>query len=374
MIRTNEHIIALYDVTDQNNRQPLHIMNSDETENGVSMDELSGEKSFHHNLKFGGRDWRFVFAPKGGNLPVEHPSYPWLAAIVVLLVISLVGLYFTMTVQRSAYAQQIALSQELAEARDRAEQANWAKSNFLNIMSHELRTPLTVILGYTPILTCPKNIPSVKRLMQSLENKSAKQSEIEGHLGEIFDDIAKYAGKMTSSGQHLLLLINDMLDLSKIEAGKMEIYPESISVDATVRSVVDQLIKSAEDKDLELLYETHGETVIAEEIRLKQILINLIGNSIKFTDVGSIKVMTKRRGSFVEFTVTDTGCGIPEDEFGEVFERFNQADDSATRKARGTGLGLSIARSLVELHGGEISVSSKLHAGSTFCFTIPVEQ
>ena len=254
-----------------------------------------------------------------------------------------------------------------------AEEATRAKSDFLNIMSHELRTPLTVILGYTPILSNPEKLPSVKRLMALVTQKDAAPADIKTCVEEVLGEFSKYVGKMDLSGKHLLSLINNMLDLSKIEAGQMDIKTQKISVDEIVQSTVQQFERHAKERGLTLTQETNGETVFADEVRLKQILINLVGNSIKFTDDGGIKVWTKRKGSYVEFSVTDTGCGIPDEEFSDIFERFRQLDQSSTRKAGGTGLGLAITKRLVELHGGEIDVSSELGKGTTFRFTIPRE-
>lgn len=260
------------------------------------------------------------------------------------------------------------------EIYSRAEEANRAKSDFLNIMSHELRTPLTVILGYTPILANPGKLPSTKRLMAMLESKEGSHADIQEGVLAVLGDISKYVEKMGKSGDHLLSLINDMLDLSKIEAGKMEIELKSISVDSIVGSVVEQFDKAASDKHLIIKQKTNGGTVFADEIRLKQILINLVGNAIKFTDSGSIILSTSHRGSVVEFQIKDTGCGISSTEFESVFDRFKQSDESDTRKAGGTGLGLAITKRLVEMHGGSISVFSEIDLGSTFRFTIPSDR
>lgn len=281
------------------------------------------------------------------------------------------------TVSRDS-AQKLASELEsqrtkLIRATEAAESANRAKSDFLNIMSHELRTPLTVILGYTPILSKPEKLPSVKRLKESLNQRETTHEEIEERVGEVLGEFTKYVGKMKLSGEHLLALINDMLDLSKIEAGEMNINCQNVSVDVVVQSTVHQFEREAEKRGLTLVQQTNGETVVADEVRLKQILINIIGNAIKFTNEGGIKVRTKQEGSYVEFSVSDTGCGIPKEDFGDVFERFRQLDESSTRKAGGTGLGLAITKRLVELHGGKIDVSSELGKGTTFCFTIPRE-
>ncbi|MBL4580483.1 MAG: hypothetical protein JKY29_01580 [Gammaproteobacteria bacterium] len=265
----------------------------------------------------------------------------------------------------------VGLLYNMANVYSKAEQASQDKSDFLNIVSHEFRTPLTVVLGYTPVLKNTRSLPSVKHLMGTLEHEILDRNEIERSLNTVLDEVAGYAEKMNSSGRHLLRLINDMLDISKFESGNFNLELQSVSIDATVAAVIDQFSKAAADKNLDLQFETHGEFVIADELRLTQILINLVGNSIKFTDSGSIKICTKYSGEFVECMVSDTGCGISESACSEVFERFKQADESATRKAGGTGMGLAIVRLLVDLHGGKVNLRSKAGEGSTFSFTIP---
>ena len=259
----------------------------------------------------------------------------------------------------------------LKKVQEAAEAANRAKTDFLNVMSHELRTPLTVILGFTPVLQNPKKLPSVKKLMGLIDTDIESHVEIENRLNEALDDIIKFVGKMDTSGKHLLALINDMLDLTKIESGKMELEFRPVHVDQLIEAIVEQFTNAAEAKNLALHYQTNGGSVFADDIRLRQILINLVGNAIKFTDAGSIEISTRQHEGFVEFSVKDTGCGIDGTELESVFERFKQADASSTRKAGGTGLGLAITKHLVELHNGNIEVSSNLGQGSTFKITIP---
>ncbi|PCJ23360.1 MAG: hypothetical protein COA96_11935 [SAR86 cluster bacterium] len=279
------------------------------------------------------------------------------------------------TLKKASYiCVLVGLLYNMANVYAKAEQASQAKSNFLNIVSHEFRTPLTVVLGYTPVLKNARNLPSVKNLVATLEAKDLDRDEIGKNINTVLDDVADYAEKMSSSGRHLLKLINDMLDISKFETGNFKLDLQSVSIDTMVGTIVEQFTKAAADKNLKLHYETNGEVVIADELRLTQILINLVGNSIKFTDSGSITIRTRSSGAFVECLVSDTGCGISESAFSEVFERFNQADESATRKAGGTGMGLAIVKLLVELHGGQVDFTSKVGKGSTFCFTIPTDQ
>lgn len=252
-----------------------------------------------------------------------------------------------------------------------AEEANRAKSDFLNIMSHELRTPLTVILGYTPLLANPRKLPATKNLLFALERKDISHEAITILLGNALDEYAKYVNKMDSSGKQLLTLINDMLDLSKIEANMMEIEPENVKVRQIFNNIERQFEKSVRDKGLELKVSSHNEEVFADERRLNQILINLIGNAIKFTEKGQIEIKSTANAEFIKFHVTDTGCGINKDSIKSVFDRFKQADTGTTRNIGGSGLGLAITKRLVELHGGKIKVTSKVNQGSSFSFTLP---
>lgn len=263
---------------------------------------------------------------------------------------------------------------ELKNAKEVAEAASRAKSDFLNVMSHELRTPLTVILGYTSFLGNPTVLPTVRKLIDKFDDQPQDSDEKRALFDAVLIELSSYAQKMTKSGKHLLTLINDMLDLSKVEAGKMELDAKPMSAGRLLSSVAEDFRLSAEAKGLKLIAEPgpDSDLIMADEMRLRQMLINLVGNAIKFTEAGSIKVWTRHKGPFVEFLVTDTGCGIPAGETENVFERFRQVDASSTRKAGGTGLGLAITKSLAELHGGEVAVESALGEGSTFSFTIPI--
>ncbi|MCU7923150.1 MAG: PAS domain S-box protein [Candidatus Thiodiazotropha sp. (ex Dulcina madagascariensis)] len=239
-----------------------------------------------------------------------------------------------------------AAEEALVQAKIDAEQSNRLKSEFLSMMSHELRTPLTVILGYLPLLKD--------------EDKLLVPSKIAG----IAEDIE-------SSGNHLLTLINDLLDISKIEAGKITLDRQARPTDEVVNSVIATLRPAADKKGLSLEGRADTSLVFADEVRIKQILINLIGNAIKFTDQGSITVTACRKDALVEFSVMDTGHGIPGKDLPSIFEKFSQVDSSSTRRTGGTGLGLAITKLLVELHGGSINAASTPGEGTEFIFTIP---
>jgi len=253
-----------------------------------------------------------------------------------------------------------------------ADQANRAKSDFLNIMSHELRTPLTVILGYTPLLSRPEKLPATKKLIEALDKKDIDTETISILLQNSLNDFSKYILKMDKSGKHLLSLINDMLDLSKIEANMMNIDPQPTSVDQITNSIKLQFEKTAQDKGILLNVISHGEYIYADERKVTQILINLVSNAFKFTENGSVSILTISSGGYVEFQVCDTGCGIEEADLSKIFNQFEQVDSTATRGIGGSGLGLTITKRLVELQGGKILVSSGVGIGTIFTFTLPI--
>ena len=242
---------------------------------------------------------------------------------------------------------------KLSVARQEADEANRAKSAFLANMSHELRTPLNAIIGYSDMLA-----EDAKTLGQA----------------QFSDDL----NKIHTSGQHLLSLISNILDLSKIEAGKMGVYLDKVDirrmvdeVGATVRSLIE---KGGNEYRIEFLNEPV--TILADELKLKQILINLLGNAAKFTENGKIELITRfGRDSdkdWVYFVVRDDGIGIPEDQSANLFSPFTQVDASSTRKFGGTGLGLSISRSYCNMMGGDLILSSEQGKGSCFEVRLPV--
>ena len=241
-------------------------------------------------------------------------------------------------------------NQELIIARKLAEEATVLKSQFLATMSHELRTPLNAIIGYTEI-------------------------QLEGMTGELTPEQEDYQRRVLANGEHLLALINDVLDISKIEAGRMEIVNNPFNVREWMNEIVLQNRGLAEGKGLEFAVDIDPqlpETIIGDAARLKQIVINLISNAIKFTEKGSVKVnLSQNDAQSWKITVTDTGIGIPAHAQDMIFDEFRQVDNTATRQYGGTGLGLAIVKKLVLMMGGKINLKSETGEGSTFTITIP---
>jgi PAS domain S-box-containing protein len=244
--------------------------------------------------------------------------------------------------------------EELRRTRDLAEAANLAKSRFLANMSHEIRTPMNAIIGMT-----------------HLALELAGDDQQHQHLETI-----------KSSAEHLLVLLNDILDVAKIEAGHIELESAPFTLRAALDDTEQAMKPRAEEKGLELSYTIDPgapDELVGDCHRLQQVIYNLVGNAIKFTEQGSIAVVVKPAELaddhvMLLFTVTDTGVGIPSDQHNEIFERFSQADTSSSRSHGGTGLGLAIARHLVALLGGSIWVESEPGRGSRFFFTASFER
>lgn len=243
------------------------------------------------------------------------------------------------------------LFEDSEHARQLADDANRQKSDFLSNMSHELRTPLNVIIGYS----------------HSVLNRPEMYGSVE--LPEVYQEVIR---TIMEAGQHLLGLITDILDLSKIEAGRMDL--ELAPIDPTpilqgIRATALGIVK--EGVKVRANYPNDLPPIMGDELRVRQILLNLVSNAAKFTEQGFITIDAKRQGEIILFSVADTGMGIPEDMRSLIFTRFQQARNT-TKKYRGTGLGLSISRELTRMHGGDIWFETEINKGTTFYFTMPI--
>jgi len=237
----------------------------------------------------------------------------------------------------------------LKEAREAAEAANRTKSNFLARMSHELRTPMNSVIGFAELI-------------------------LDGIYGDAPAAIREAVSEIQKSGEHLLGLINDVLDISRIEAGRMDLRLTEGPIEDCIETVLGRVAPLAKEKGLKLTAEIRQQlpACVFDAQRITQVLFNLVGNAIKFTRSGEVRIGVKPEEHQLLFWVADTGIGIPQGELLDIFSEFRQVDSSITREAQGSGLGLAIARKFVEMHGGRIWAESEVGAGSTFWFTLPL--
>jgi signal transduction histidine kinase len=256
----------------------------------------------------------------------------------------------TLATQSALAIENARLFHEIEDKSRQLEAASRHKSEFLANMSHELRTPLNAIIGFSEVLG-------------------------ERMFGELNEKQEEYLKDIHASGQHLLSLINDILDLSKIEAGRMELELTEFNLPATLDNAL-TLVRERAGRHgiaLHMTVDDRVEHVQADERKIKQVILNLLSNAIKFTpEEGRIDVRAVPGDGIIEVSVSDTGAGIAPEDQEAIFEEFRQVG-TAEKKAEGTGLGLTLCRKFVELHGGRIWVKSKVGVGSTFSFTIPVK-
>jgi signal transduction histidine kinase len=261
-----------------------------------------------------------------------------------------VNLLQTFASQSTLAIQHARLFREVEEKSRELELASRHKSEFLANMSHELRTPLNAVLGYTELIG-------------------------DGIYGEVPAKIREVMTRIDRSGRHLLGLINDVLDLAKIEAGQLTLSLADYSMQELVQTVFAAVESLAAEKRLALTVEVAAGLPPGrgDERRLSQVLLNLVGNALKFTEAGAVRIGAGLEDGQFLVSVADTGPGISPADRERIFEAFQQVDSSLTRKKGGTGLGLSIARRIVELHGGRLWVESEPGNGATFSFTVPVQ-
>jgi signal transduction histidine kinase len=261
-----------------------------------------------------------------------------------------VELLRTFASQSALALQNARLFREIEDKSRQLEEANQHKDEFLASMSHELRTPLNAIIGFSEVM-------------------------LERMFGELNDKQEEYLSDILSSGRHLLSLINDILDLAKIEAGRMELEPSDFDLPQAIDNALILVRERAMRRGIgiERWIDPRLGEIKGDERKVKQVLLNLLSNAVKFTpEGGRIEVRAALAGAMAEISVTDTGTGIAPEDHEAVFEEFRQVGTDYARKHEGTGLGLALARKFVELHGGTIWVKSQIGQGSTFTFTIPV--
>jgi signal transduction histidine kinase/FixJ family two-component response regulator len=309
---------------------------------GIELVTLNGEQKYIAFLPMQEANWSVALVIPQAAIEAQLQSLDGIAVVVFALVASLIGVL--VYVQSSEQAQ-------LKKSKLAADSANQAKSEFLANMSHELRTPLNGILGYAQILS-----------------RSTTWGDKEQRGVQI----------IYQCGSHLLTLINDILDLSKIEARKLELSPQALHLPSFLQSVVEICHIRAEQKAIEFRYEPDPalpDGIIADEKRLRQVLINLLGNAIKFTDRGSVTLRIDQMAPVSEqmaqlrFLIADTGVGISPEDIAKLFQAFEQVGDKR-RQTEGTGLGLTISQQIVQLMGGQIQVKSQPGVGSDFYFDV----
>ena len=298
--------------------------------------------AIEHRLRRHDGAWRYMAFTAAPVLEQDGSVREWVASDTDI------------TDRKEAEAALSAAKEAAEQAQEAAEEANLAKSTFIANMSHELRTPLSAIIGYAEMM------------LEEVEDGA--------EAGELAADMRKIEG----NARHLLGLINDVLDLSKVESGKMDLYAETFEVEPMLREVASTVETLVGKKGNRLVLDLRPglSTLHSDVTKIRQMLLNLLGNAAKFTEGGTITLAAERRaapeGEVLAVRVSDTGIGMSEEQRAKLFERFVQADSSTTRRFGGTGLGLSLTRAFAEMLGGTVSVESEPHRGSSFEVVLPV--
>ncbi|MEZ5336041.1 MAG: HAMP domain-containing sensor histidine kinase [Methanolobus sp.] len=338
---TSKEMTVSHPVFQKISSRDFIILNS----NGKSLEDTSFEKDNHKGTCILFKLKNFGFLKLFWVRKLEDPEY---TANQLVNVISRFAFSLEASLLHKRALWEMEEKNKEAEARLYAEASNKAKSEFLANMSHELRTPLNSIIGFSELLT-------------------------EQNMGALNEKQARYSNNITESGKHLLNIINDILDLSKIEAGEMELHYENVSV----KEITDEVIVSLGPLALKnkLILDDSGVEDIVIRVdrgKVKQILYNLIGNAIKFTPAeGTVTVSSIDKGETISIMVQDTGIGISKEDKNKLFEPFKQLDSSLSKNYTGTGLGLSLVNKLVEMHNGKISLESEVEKGSIFTVMLP---
>lgn len=336
--------ITINDITTPDKPMPLY----GEAAANVMYDVL-------RTVEFGGRSWQVRYTANENYVSENQTSTVWFVLIIGFVVVIVFGLFILQIlnshslIKHEVSVKTLALEQALSEAKE----ANQVKTNFLACMSHELRTPLNSIIGFS--------VRCLKILRPESDEKLLNALTV-----------------IERNGQHLLSLINDVLDLAKVEAGKMTVDKQPIDIEQVMSEVVATLLPLVDNKPVEVMAKTPPiETLLADRQRFKQIFINLGANAINFTRAGSVKIdyalETKKRVRRLRVNVRDTGIGISEANVAKVFQRFEQVGDQFLPGSLGTGLGLALVHEFVTLHGGTIDVSSEVGVGSVFSVWFPLE-